>query len=133
MAQIKGWVSGGIVVQRHITQKGIDPAKRLRDEDSYWVSWEWGEVGTSWERRERVSREVWEKMQLGDPIELVHFPGDPQLHLRNGVFVEEGNFVFDWVLLALELTVAVVMLVQIILRYRQSRKSPGLARPVDPQ
>lgn len=46
-------------------------------------------------------------MKVGDTVEVVRVPDDDSAYLRNGVFVEPGNFVFDLVLLAVTLGVAV--------------------------
>src|SRR5438552_1648552 len=80
MALIKGWLPGGVVTAEVIAQKGIDKARRLREDDSYWVSWEKGEART-WDKRERVSPDDWQDMQVGDAIELVRLPGDPHAYL----------------------------------------------------
>jgi hypothetical protein len=76
-----------------------------------------GEVRDSWASRERVPPEVWGGMRVGDPIEVIHIFGGS--YLRNGVFVEPGNFVFDLGLLAAEVLVAAVMIVQMLIRRRQ--------------
>jgi hypothetical protein len=90
-AQIKGWIPGAEVTRTFIVQKGMDPSRRLRDQDCYWVSWEYGEVRDSWYHRVRVSPEVWKGMRLGDPIEVIHVPSDgDRPYLRNGVGMEWG-------------------------------------------
>jgi hypothetical protein len=117
MALIEGWIPGADVTHEVITQMGVEPADLRRSEDSYWVSWVYGDVRDSWHRRERVPREVWQRMREGDPIEVVHIFGSS--YLREGVFVEPGQFALDIVFLAAELTVGVVMLVQIRMRRRR--------------
>jgi hypothetical protein len=121
MALIKGWISGAVVTNEVITQKGVEPPNLLGGEANYWVSWVKGEVRDSWSSRERVPPEVWEGIREGDPIEVVHIAGSP--YLRIGVFVEPGNFVFDCVLLVAEVTVALVMLVLLLIWRRQSKVS----------
>jgi hypothetical protein len=120
MAQVKGWIAGAVVTQEVITQKGVNPARRLRDTDSYWVSWVDGDVGRSWEKRVRVPADTWERMRLGDPIELIRVSGDSYPYLKEGVGVQTGNFVFDLMLLVAEVTVAVVMSYLLIRKYRES-------------
>jgi hypothetical protein len=122
MGQIMGWVPGAVVTREAIVQKGHEPATSLRRDDSYWVSWVAGDVRNSWKLRDRVSPEVWHEMREGDPIDVVHLPGDPRGHLRVGVYVEPGNFAFDVVLFVVELTVAVVMSVQLFMQFRRARK-----------
>jgi hypothetical protein len=151
MARIKGWVPGAAVAREVITQKGIAPAKRARDDDIYWVSWAKDDVREedvrrgsgglinffswatdfrdTWKRCVRVPPEVWEGMQKGDPLEVIHIAGDESPYLRNDIFVESGQFVFDLLLLAAEATVAIVMFVQIVKRYRRSQTSAGQVEP----
>src|SRR5438034_596974 len=108
IAQIKGWIPGAEVTRAVITQKGMDPSRRLRDQDCYWVAWEYGEVRDSWYRRVRVSPEVWKGMRLGDPIEIIHVPSKDQPYLREGVSVEWGNIGLDVVMLAVAVVVFLV-------------------------
>jgi hypothetical protein len=114
MAQIKGWVPGALVTPAVVTQKGVDPRQFRQIEETYWVSWEYGEVRGSWTRRVRVSPEVWEGMKLGDPIDLIRVPGDGRTYLRNGVFVDWGNCAFDLFLLAAAVVVALVSAVRLL-------------------
>ena len=105
MAQIKGWLPGATATTRPITQKGVDHGTRGREH--HWVSWANSGGPISRAHRASVSPEVWETMTVGDPVEVIRVPGDEDAYLRNGVFVEPGNFVFDIVLLSVGLCVAV--------------------------
>jgi hypothetical protein len=126
MAQIKGWVPGAVIRQKIVTQKGADPPRRARDfEKSYWVSWIEGDVGDSWKHRVRVPEDVWQVIKLGDQIEVIEVPGEENPHLRNDIFVEPGQFNFDYVLLAGELITAGAVFVLLILRYRRLRTFGG--------
>jgi len=123
MAQIKEWVAGAEATPAVVTQKGVDRSEGRRgDEDSYWVSWVQGDVRGSWMNRERVPPDVWEKTHVGDPIELIRIPGDRSVYLRNGVFVEPGNFVFDAVLFTAGATVVLVSSVRLLLGWLGRRR-----------
>jgi hypothetical protein len=114
MAQIKGWVPGALVTPGVVTQKGVDQRQGRQIEDSYWVSWARGDVRGSWDQRGRVSPEVWEGMQVGDSIDLIRVPDDGRTYLRNGVFVDWGNFAFDLFLLSAAMVVALVSAVRLL-------------------
>jgi hypothetical protein len=63
-------------------------------------------------------------MKVGDPVEVFRVPGDDGAYLRNGVFVEPGNFVFDLVLLAVTGGVAVVSAGRLLWWWIKGRKTP---------
>jgi hypothetical protein len=120
MAQIMGWQPGADVTTGFITEKGVNQDYRGREH--YWVSW--ANHGGALTRADRanVSPEVWESMKEGDSVEVVRVPGDESAYLRNGVFVEPGNFVFDFVLLALAVGVAVTSLGRLLWWLFRGRK-----------
>jgi hypothetical protein len=120
MAQIVGWLPGAEVTTGFITQKGVDEGMRGRQH--YWVSWAIHGGAFSRADRGNVSPEVWAKMRVGDSVEVARVPGDDAGHLRNGVFVEPGNFVFDFVLLALTLGVAVASAGRLLLWWYRGRQ-----------
>jgi hypothetical protein len=109
MAQINGWRPGATVTTRVITAKGVDQGRRGREH--YWVSWATHGGALTRADRDNVSPEVWGSMRVGDSVEIVRVPGDDAAYLNNGVFVEPGNFVFDYVLLAAEIVTALVMVI----------------------
>jgi hypothetical protein len=114
-AQVKGWIPGATVTPAIITQKGIDPRRGFRVyEDTYWVSWEYGEVRDSWDRRVRVSPEVWKGMHLGDPIEVIHVPSEDRPYLRNGMGLEWSIFVPSVGMLAIAVVVFLVSSVRLL-------------------
>ncbi len=127
MAQIKGWLPGAQVSRAAVTAKGVDrPQGRRQFEDSYWVCWAKGGDRGSWAERERVAPKVWQAMRVGDPLDLVRVPGDRRAYLRNGVFVDWGNFAFDLVLFAGALAVAVASVVRLLCwRLGRRRATPG--------
>jgi hypothetical protein len=122
MAQIRGWQPGAKVTTRWITDKGVN--QDMRGRQFYWVSWANHNGAPTAADRDNVSPEVWESMKVGDPVEVVRVPGDDGAYLRNGVFVELGNFVFDLVLLAVALGVAVASAGRLLWWWIKGRKEP---------
>jgi hypothetical protein len=119
MTQIMGWQPGARVTTRAIAQKGVNEGMRGREH--YWVSWG-GEPPPA--DHANVSPEVWERMKVGDSVEVVRVPGDDAAYLRNGVFVEPGNFVFDVVLFVVTLGVAVASAGRLLWWWKRGRKVP---------
>jgi hypothetical protein len=120
MAQIKGWQPGATVTTGVITDKGVNQG---RYGFKHWVSWTNHGGALTRDDRDNVNAEDWESMRVGDRVDVVRVPGDDGAYLRNGVFVETGNFVFDFVLLAAEIITALVM---VILLFRSRRgRTPG--------
>jgi hypothetical protein len=114
MAQIRGLQPGAISSEVIVTQKGHTGSLRRGREDSYWVAWrEKGERQSS-AHTLSLRREEWEPLQEGDTIAVVYLPGDPEPHIPDGIYVEWGNFAIDFVLLAGELGVVVVMTWQLL-------------------
>jgi len=128
MAQIMGWQPGAEVTTRFITQKGVDQGMRGREH--YWVSWANHDGSLSRAFRANVSPEVWRSMRVGDSVEVVRVPGDDAAYLRNGVFVEPGNFVFDLVLLAVTLGVAVASAGRLLWWWFRERRAVSPPEPV---
>ncbi|OWK41854.1 hypothetical protein [Fimbriiglobus ruber] len=120
MAQIVGWQPGAEVVTSSVTQKGVDEGMRGRRH--YWVSWANNGGSPSRAYRDNVSPEVWESMKMGDRVEVAYVPCDDAAYLRNGVFVEPGNFVFDFVLLAVTLGVSVASAGRLLWWWFKGRK-----------
>lgn len=104
MAQIKGWVPGGQTTTHRITQKWEEMRDGSRGPGSvYWISWTDRSIQEIGDHRLNLELEQWHSLQVGDPIEIVRVPGDQWPHTRDGIFVSPGNFVFDSVLLGVEL------------------------------
>jgi hypothetical protein len=117
-----GWQLGATVTTNVITQKGVDQGMRGREH--YWVAW--GSNGGAFSRANRanVSPEVWATMKVGDSVEVVTVPGDDAAYLKNGVFVETGNFVFDIVLLVGTLGIAVASAERLLWWWLKGRSVP---------
>jgi hypothetical protein len=120
MARIVGWQPGAEVATRWVAHKGVD--NDMRGRKFHWVSWA---IDGSPTDRDNVSPEVWESMKVGDAVEVVFVPGtNEKAHLRKGVFVEEGNFVFDFILLGVEILVAVASFGRLLWWWIKGRKEP---------
>jgi hypothetical protein len=112
MCQIKGWLPGAITAQETVTQKWYQSAEEHpRGWDTYWISWSDTDIRTVGLHRINVEPQYWESVAVGDPLEVVRLPNDARPHLRNDIFVSVGNFSFDLALLAVEIGVALIMLV----------------------
>ncbi|MGL4552736.1 MAG: hypothetical protein ACRC33_16295 [Gemmataceae bacterium] len=105
-AQVRGWVPGASVARRAVAQKGWDSARRLRDDDSCWVSFS-AAASTSWADRHRLTPESWHRLNVGDVVEVVRVPGDGETYLRDDIQFEDGNVALDAVMLAAALAAAV--------------------------
>lgn len=115
MAQIKAWIPGATTRQETITQKWHQtPEEHRRRRNVYWIAWSDTEIRDVGDHRLNVDEEVWDKLAVGDQIEVVRLPNDPWPYLRNDVFTSTGNFVFDFILLVAEIGVAVGMAVGLV-------------------
>lgn len=104
MTQIRGWQPGAIVEQHVITQKWHQSKEEHpRGRDAYWIAWTEDDIRSIGSHRLNVPAETWEAMAPGQPIEIVRFKGDRWPYLRNDpIFASNENFVFDLILLAIE-------------------------------
>jgi hypothetical protein len=118
MCQIKGWVSGATASQQLITQKWETPADNPRGRLTYWIAWSDVDIRQVGDHRLNVTSAKWNQLAVGDAIEVIRIPGDRWPYVRDGIFVSPDNFAFDGILLALELGVAVWMIVR-LLQYRR--------------
>ncbi|MBC8117737.1 MAG: hypothetical protein H7062_25385 [Candidatus Saccharimonas sp.] len=120
MCQIKGWVPGASATNEVITQKWHQtPEQHPSGRDSYWIAWGITDIKTVGGHRLNVPSERWERLNVGDTIEVVRLPGDRWPYLRDGIFVSAENFIFDFLLLNVELGVAIFM-VRALIRSRRS-------------
>ena len=104
MLQIEGWIPGGRVQQVTITAKAHRSAEESQDgREVFWIAWNGGDISKRGAHRTSVFEEKWVALKVGDPLEIVSIPGSSGTYLRHGdIYVSPGNFVFDIVLLLLE-------------------------------
>lgn len=86
------------------------------------MSWANDDGKKAWDFRDTVSLEVWESLEVGDPVEVITVPGEDGGHLRNGVYVDPNNFAFDIVLLAICVCVVVASAGRLLWWWFQGRK-----------
>ena len=101
MAQIRGFIPGPTPVAKTITGKAALPGHYG---DAYWVAWDGADVSEPGRNRINLDPEAWERYRVGDEIDVIYFRGDRFPYLRDGIFSNNGNFVFDGRLLTMWLT-----------------------------
>ncbi len=104
MFQIKGWIPGGVPLQVTVTSKWHETAEEARDRrETYWVAWNGGDIRVRGKHRTNMFQEQWDTVKIGDTQNIVYIPWSDDTYLKDGVYVSFGNFVFDFVLLTVEL------------------------------
>lgn len=103
MAQIKGWIPGGVATHVVITSKWHQSADEARDgKEAFFIAWNRADIHVPGAHRTNVFGDQWSRMQVGDSIEIVNVPGDADSYLRDDIYVSPGNFVVDFVFLLFE-------------------------------
>ncbi|MDF1667396.1 MAG: hypothetical protein P1V97_36960 [Planctomycetota bacterium] len=92
-AKLRGWVNGRIVSLETISQKGRESLPK----ELFWFSTD--EAGKEGGERIRVSKERWDKMKVGQRLNIVTVPGEGERYLMNGLFASPAQFLFDLTLL----------------------------------
>jgi hypothetical protein len=92
MFQIQGSLPGATSELQMVVQKNQSQSRA----SDYW------EITTDSGFNERITFEAWSKLKIGDPIELRRIGTSNELYAKDGIFTEAGNFIFDYVLLFLE-------------------------------
>ncbi len=96
MTQIRGWTSGTRTVSYVVTQRYVEPSRRLTRDDAYWVSWSTTvDIKTPGNHRIGVPAEKYNNYYIGAPIEIVYVGNDETPYMRDGIYASDGNFVFD--------------------------------------
>ena len=118
MAQIKAWIPGATITREVVAQKWHQlPSEYPRERDVYWISWGPAPIREVGPHRTNLEADDWARVEVGQPVNVVRIPGDEHTYTQNDIFVSTGNFVFDIVLLLIELTVGVAAIV----RWRRAR------------
>jgi hypothetical protein len=97
MEQIRGWKPGATVQTEVVRQKFQDPQN-----NAYWIAFSDESIRRPGPHRMNVEPEVWERLQLGDALEVVYLPDDSHPYTRDGIYASDGNFAFDRALLVIE-------------------------------
>ncbi len=104
MFQIKGWVPGGVPLQVTVTSKWHETAEESLDgRETYWVAWNDGDVKVRGKHRSNMFQDQWRATSIGDKQDIIYIPWEGDTYPKDGIFVSFGNFVFDFILLTLEL------------------------------
>jgi hypothetical protein len=128
MTQIRGWLPGASVQQRPITEKWHQTPEEHPDaQDTYWVAFTEDDIRKVGNHRLNVEPEKWASLSEGDSVEVVYVSGSPKPYLRDGIFVSWGNFVFDLLLLGLEVGVVAIMAMQLWRLYPRDDSGMGTA------
>lgn len=104
MKRIRGHEPGARVESHQVLEKWV------RSSSTYWIRWAEGDIRRPGTHRLNLPRAVWSRYAVGDEIEIVFVPGDSSPHHREGIYASDGNFVFDYLLLACESGLALVSL-----------------------
>ena len=125
MCQIRGWVPGATTRVEQVTQKHISAG---RGGNAYWVSWTDEPIQNPGNHRLNLTSEQWHAVDLGESIEVVYATGSSTPNTRDGIYADNGNFIFDGLLLIAEITTIIAMIVRLFIL----RKNPPPAQPASP-
>lgn len=121
LAQARGWLPGARTETHAITQMAILDGKYG---ESYWVSWTNTSIRTQGDHRTNLQYDDWATLRIGDPIEITFVGKSSTPYLKNDIDTSNGNFIFDGVLLALELGVSLLMIYKLLMLRRQPPEAP---------
>ncbi len=123
MAQIRGFTAGGTLLERTITDKASQDWTAAFDSDSsssrgtyYFISWNEQPALEAGPNRINIQREQWENLNIGDSIDLVRVANDDATYIRTGIFASNSNFIFDAMLLLLQLVIIINSAVRLLRR-----------------
>ena len=107
MSKIRGFVPGAQVSKERVVAKWHQtPSPDHRGGDVYWVTWTTDDIEVPGDHRLNLPASVWNSLEVGGPIEIVHLEPDGKPYHRQGLFASNGNFAFDLALLGVLLFVA---------------------------
>lgn len=101
MSQIRGIFSGAIVNNYKITNKWISEGRRNRT--YYYITWAEDINNIKQGEKENIEKEKWEKLNIGDNVEIVKFQNDESSYIKDGIYDSTGNFIIDFILLSGEI------------------------------
>ena len=104
MFQIKGYISGATLTTNYVTKKWVSDS-HLRYETHYNISWAEDTVNIKENQVDNIDKETWKNMNVGYTINVVSFRSDKKAYTNNSLYVANGNFILDFVLLAGQLFV----------------------------
>jgi hypothetical protein len=107
MMRIRGWLPGAFVSTEIITQKWDAPGRAAR---AYWVAWTERDIREVGPHRLNVPRARWDRLAIGDRIQIVRLRRDPWPYLRDGIYASTVNILLDIVILLAEIAIVAAML-----------------------
>jgi len=110
MQQIRGLKPGATVEKYIVRDKKVHGSR-----GSHWILFEDGSIEQPGDHRLNLPPEVWNRYKIGDEIEIVYVPNDSTPYHREGIFAEDGNFMFDRFLQLIEIAMIVVAVLGIAL------------------
>ncbi len=121
MCQIRGWIPGAQLSLETISNKwNQESIRNNSNQHTFWISWGEESIQEKGNHRINLEQEAWEQLNTGDSIEIVRFPSNPdEVYLRQGIFANNSNFLFDLTLLILELGMLVKSGISIYRLYRK--------------
>jgi hypothetical protein len=104
--------------------------EKARLGNTHWVRWNnEASIDKVGPHRFELPAAAFVDYSVGDSIEVVFFPDEPEPYPRESVFAEDGNFTFDRVLLAIEfafiLVPAAVLTAVVTWIWRSRASTPG--------
>ncbi|MFV0289749.1 MAG: hypothetical protein ACK5IJ_02460 [Mangrovibacterium sp.] len=104
MCQIRGWIAGANAEFEVITARKVQEVERGGLlQPVFWISWGETSIDVKGNHRINLEQAAWERIQLGDSIEVMTFPQTGETYLQNGIFASNGNLLFDLILFLIEL------------------------------
>jgi hypothetical protein len=105
MAQIRGFIAGGVIQPLPILEKWHQtPAEHHKGRNVWWLRLHPGDIRQPGNHRANVEKSQWESFKVGQTIETVAIPGDKSIYLLRGdIYAETSHFVIDFLLLGAEL------------------------------
>jgi len=113
MARIRGVIGERLVVTHSVVDKTREEPVRRRDDPTCWL---WYHIGGV---RHRIQSDCdyWARVTIGQTIEIVSL--EDKSFLKDGeIYASDGNFMFDIVLLGVELAGVVACIVALVRRRR---------------
>lgn len=130
MAQIRGFTAGGTLLERTITDKAsqdwstaFDPDRISSRGTNFFIAWNEQPALEAGPNRINIQREQWENLNIGDSIDLVRIPNDDATYIRTGIFASNSNFIFDAILLSLQLAIIINSAVRLLRRTQTLNQS----------
>jgi hypothetical protein len=108
--QVKGLLPGATEHVRTVLETWHQgPDEHPRNRNVYWLRIAEGDIRENGQHRLHLAPKQWARIQVGDQLTMVSVGRSTRLYLPAGVFTSPLNFVFDVVLLLLELGCAMWM------------------------